>query len=94
MSDLWKELHTHAINYTGTNDAIYLAGFGRRIPRYTKGCACQEFWTNWIRANPPTYTTAMDYFTWTIKAHNAVNVKLNRPEMSLEDAIKLYKPEI
>jgi hypothetical protein len=90
MTELWNELHKHAINYVGNNDATYLAGFSGRIPRYTKGCSCQEFWGNWIRANPATFSPASEYFAWTVKAHNAVNKKLGKPEISLEDAIKMY----
>ena len=90
MSALWKELHTHAINYTGTNDSTFLGTFARKIPRYTKGCSCQEFWGNWIRTNPPKYGPNNEYFEWTVKAHNAVNKKLGKPEISVEDAIKMY----
>lgn len=90
MSELWIELHTHAVQYTGTDDSVYLALFRRRIPRYTTGCACQEFWRNWIKFNVPTYGPNNEYFNWTVRAHNAVNVKLGKPEMSFEDALKLY----
>jgi len=92
MSELWKELHTRAITNTGASDAEYLASFRRRIPRYTTGCACQEFWINWIRACPPSYGPNNEYFNWTVKAHNAVNMKLGKPQISLEDAFKLYSP--
>ena len=89
---LWKELHENAFKYQGTNDAIFLARFGRKIPRYRTGCKCREFWNNWIRQNPPTYTNP-EYFAWTVKAHNAVNAKLSKPIMKLEEAIKLYSGE-
>jgi len=88
MTALWIELHTRALDYTGTNDALYILNFGRRIPRYTTGCACQEFWNIWIRANPPNYR---DYFAWTVKAHNAVNAKLKKPIMSVDEATKIFR---
>jgi hypothetical protein len=91
MSALWNELHKHALEFTGTNDSIFIAKFSKKIPRYTSGCSCQEFWNNWVYLNPPTYN---DYFAWTVKAHNAVNAKLHKPQISVEDAIKIYKPTI
>lgn len=89
MSNLWTELHTRARSYTGTNDVEYLKSFRARIPRYNH-CKCQEFWDNWYRTNPPTYGPNDEYFAWTVKAHNAVNKKLNKPEISLDDAKKLF----
>ena len=91
MTELWIELHKHALEYTGTNDYAYISKFGKRIPRYTTGCSCQEFWNKWIYLHPPDYN---DYFAWTVKVHNAVNAKLNKPQMSVEDALKIYSPTI
>ena len=94
MSDLWKELHKRAFNHNQPNDSLYLTTFATRIPKY-HNCNCQEFWNTWIKNNPPSYGTDTNgnnkYFEWTIKTHNAVNKKLNKPTVTLEDAIKLYK---
>ena len=90
MSELWRELHLNALHYEGTDDSAFLTNFGRRIPRYTRGCLCREHWMIWNRQNPPTYTPAGAYFEWTVKAHNNVNIKLGKPQMDIEDARKLY----
>ena len=87
MSALWKELHERALNFEGKEDRRYLYDFGRKIPRFTAGCKCREFWTIWIRSNPPDFK---NYFAWTVKAHNAVNKKLNKPELTSEEAKKIY----
>lgn len=92
MSELWKELHVNALNYKGNNDSAYLLRFKKRIPRYTTGCSCKEFWVQWTRANPPTYGSNNEYFEWTVRAHNAVNEKLGKPALSVEDALKIYSP--
>lgn len=92
MSELWKELHMNAISYTGTNNSEFLINFGKKIPRFTTGCSCHEFWRNWTRLNLPTYGPG-EYFEWTVRAHNAVNLKLGKPYVSVEDAIKLYTVE-
>ena len=81
MSNLWKELHTNALTHTGVNNTVFLAAFGQKIPRYIKGCSCQEFWNNWTRVNPATFGSNGEYFAWTVKAHNAVNAKLGKPQI-------------
>lgn len=94
MSNLWIELHTRALSFKEKDDNMYLNSFVNRIPKYHK-CKCQEFWTAWIKSNPPSYGVNENginkYFEWTVKTHNAVNQKLNKPLISLEDALKLYK---
>ena len=91
MSTLWKELHVNALQYKGTDDSIFLQRFKKKIPKYTTGCSCREFWATWTRANPPTYGPNNEYFDWTVKAHNAANVKLGKQEITFEDALELYK---
>jgi hypothetical protein len=93
MSNLWKELHTRAINHKGSEDGIFLSVFGTRIPRYTSGCSCGEFYVSHIKQHPPKFGPNREYFIWSYEMHNAVNKKLNKPLMSLEDAIKLYTPQ-
>ena len=94
MSELWKELHKRALNFTEGSDTVYLNAFVWRIPRY-HGCTCQEFWQSWIKTNPPVYGTDENgnnkYFEWTVKTHNGVNQKLNKPIITLDEAIKLYQ---
>ena len=94
MSELWKELHRRALNFTELSDVTYLGTFVQRIPRY-HGCTCKEFWNAWIKSYPPVFGVNENginkYFEWTVNTHNAVNQKLNKPILTLEDAIKLYK---
>jgi len=91
MSELWKELHARALHHQEDHDIAYLMNFTRSIPRYTSGCHCKEFFTNWHRQNPVEYGPNHAYFKWTVRAHNAVNVKLGKPELSYEDAFQLYQ---
>jgi hypothetical protein len=87
MAELWKELHLRALT-TMTEDKAYIVSFARRIPRYTTGCKCKEFWNLWVRQNPPTYGD--DYFAWTVRAHNEVNKKLGKKEYTVEEARTIY----
>jgi hypothetical protein len=87
---LWKELHEHAYAHDGSDDSVFIAKFSKKIPRFLKGCACNEFWKKWIRQHPPTYAKDK-YFKWTVETHNAVNTKLKKPQMSYEQAVIIVK---
>jgi len=91
MSALWIQLHTRALNHKEDHDIVFLMQWIRSIPYYTSNCRCREFFTNWMKTNPIQYGPHLEYFKWTVKAHNAVNVKLSKPEMSVEDAVMLYQ---
>ena len=91
MSELWKELHIRALTVK-TIDRPYILNFSQRIPRYTRGCKCREFWNNYIKLFPPKYGD--EYFAWTVHAHNAVNKKLGKPWMSIEEAKTIYEPMV
>jgi len=90
MSDLWRELHEHALTYIGTNDGLFLLRWSKKIPNYEGGCKCRSFYRWWTKQNPPDYA---NYFEWTVKLHNAVNQKLNKPILSVEDAKLIYQKD-
>jgi len=90
MSELWKELHERAYNFKGKEDLFFLKNFGNKIPRFTSGCKCKEFWIIYVRSHPPIFGDNGEYFSWTVEVHNAVNTKLGKPIISLEDAKKIY----
>lgn len=93
-SYLWRQLHERAVNYieSNGNDQPFIDIWGRSIPRYLSGCACHEFYVNWIRqdVNKPDYKNRESYFNWTVKLHNAVNAKLNKPIVDYENAKKIW----
>ena len=90
MSLLWKELHTRALQNKGEDDTPYLTEFSKKIPKYTRGCSCQEFWRIYIRTHPPKFGPNEEYFAWTVECHNAVNKKLNKPTYTIEETKKFY----
>ena len=87
--ELWAMLHKRACHHDGRNDSRFIAEFGRKIPRYMRGCSCNEFWRQYIKKNPPVYTK-YGYFKWTVDLHNAVNAKLGKKQISLEEARKIW----
>lgn len=60
------------------------------IPSY--GCGCQDFAREYIQKNPPTFD---NFFYWTWKFHDEVDIKTGDKRMSFEEA-KAYwsKPSI
>ena len=90
MSALWKELHLRSLA-TDKNDFLYLHVWGSLLPHYTPSqCNCAEFWKKWMRDNPQEYGQPNIYFAWTVKLHNAVNIKLKRDAWSFEDALSYW----
>lgn len=88
-SDLWQQLHQHALQHKdGTNDTAWIATWSKQLPRFTTGCKCNEHWVKWLKANKPNFTTRDTYFAWTVRAHNAVNARLGKPEYTVEQARK------
>jgi hypothetical protein len=51
---------------------------------------CKRHWDEWRKANPADLSSPAAYFAWTVAAHNAVNRRLGKPEMSVDDARTLY----
>lgn len=94
MSQLWKELHERSISFTGKDDSEFIIQWAAKIPRFTRGCKCNEFWSNWYPKNKPDFTNNPDsYFAWSVKAHNAVNAKLNKKIWSVEEAREQWTPK-
>ena len=90
MTDLWKELHTRALNFKGADDTVYLNQFKNRIPRTTTGCKCKEHYIIWMKNNPPKFGKNGEYFAWSVALHNEVNKRLGKPTYSVEEARKFY----
>lgn len=84
--ELWKQLHTRA-KVTPTDpkaEMLFLQQFATQLP-----CGeCKQFYTNYLVSNPPNFA---DYQGWMIGLHNAVNAKLNKPQMAVDAARALWK---
>jgi hypothetical protein len=78
--DHWRELHTK-------RDATqeWLLDWIARIP---PGCGCGESFESILQRIPARFD---DWFAWTVEVHNAVNKKLSKPEITLAEAIKLWR---
>jgi hypothetical protein len=83
-AQLWKELHSRALNWTGEDDSKWLLGFTRRVP-----CGeCQRHWAEFRMDRPPDWA---NYFDWTVEAHNSVNHRLGKKILTTDEAKALYQ---
>jgi hypothetical protein len=40
---------------------------------------------------PPDYTSPEAFFAWGVRLHNAVNAKLGKPEITIEEAYSIWR---
>jgi hypothetical protein len=88
--ELWRELHVRALTFEGEDDGVFLRRWSDKVPRFGGGCRCSSFWIRWMKFNPPVFHPSEKYFEWTVNGHNAVNQKLGKPQLSVDEARKLY----
>lgn len=80
----WDELHRRALAHKGGNDLAWLLEYTTRI---AGNCECRKHWILLIQRLPPDFTR---YFEWTVEAHNDVNRRLNKPELTVEEARAIW----
>lgn len=84
--DLWKSLHTY--KYTTEKEAN--EWFYRWCSRIPCG-SCKQDWAKIIGEFPPDFSSSEAFFIWGVDAHNLVNKKLDKPQITLEDARKTWQ---
>ena len=80
----WIALHNCSIV-----DAAGLASWELTIPQYE--CGCRAFYAKHKADNPPDFTTPEAFFRWGINLHNSVNRKLGKPELTIEEALSIWR---
>lgn len=58
------------------------------IPR--NGCSCSNDYAKLKEENPPDFSSPEKYFLWGHRIHNLVNMKLEKPLITIAEAIKLW----
>ncbi len=80
----WTALHTAAV--AGTLTLAWLQGAWRQmVPAY--GCACLRAWDDLLAVHP---FRPADLFVWSVEIHNAVNLKLGKPQLTLAQATAIW----
>ena len=95
-SGLWLFLHTIAINYPKEPTAIDKKNMYNFLSSLTTIIPCEKCRLNYIKhINELPISSHLDnrndLFQWTVEMHNMVNKELNKPIMTLDDAITEYK---
>ena len=80
----WIELHDGTVH-----DGLSLANWELKIPQY--GCSCKKFYAEWKAENEPDFTSPDAFFAWGVDLHNAVNRKLGKPELTIDEARKIWR---
>ena len=84
VRSLWADLHNGTIR-----DALTLADWELQIPQY--GCQCKRFYADWKADNQPDFSSLEAFFAWGVRLHNAVNAKLNKPEITIDEAYSIWR---
>lgn len=89
----WELLHSYAFSSEWNTHAAseWYQAWTFRIPNL--GCDCRQHWRDLVSATPPDFSSADAFFRWTVAAHNAVNLRLDKPTMPIDAAIALYRPK-
>lgn len=84
-SHLWRSLHQRALE--PVTDIEAEKRFVFTLADSIDGpCECRRHWLSYFAARPPTFDTPEVYFAWTVEAHNAVNQRLGKPLLTVEQA--------
>jgi hypothetical protein len=88
---MWAELHRRAAS-TDPLDAdaerVWIDDFTKRVP-----CGeCKQHWRMLLKEVPPDLSSRDAYFAWGVTAHNAINVRLGKPQVSVDEARRLWTP--
>lgn len=82
----WAELHLLGLRHRpGKNMTGWLNDWRDSIP--FNGCPCKEHLDEWMVENPPDWNR---FFEWGIDLHNAVNIRIGKPTMDIENAKELW----
>jgi hypothetical protein len=82
----WIALHDGTVF-----DAKSLADWELIIPQY--GCPCKAFYRAWKAENAPDFSSPEAFFAWGVALHNAVNAKLGKPQITLEEAYLIWRKD-
>jgi hypothetical protein len=96
----WFSLHTYAANSFSAERKAAFIDFVNIITSNLKCHICRGHAIQYVTANPPALMYNLQdpdgreigLFKWTWIFHNAVNRRLGYPEMSFDDAYRIFNP--
>ena len=84
---IWSDLHRRALTHEG-DDSTWIADYTKRI---IGTCQCRKQWDQDIAKLPPDFSR---YFEWTVAIHNAVNARIGKPILTVEEARARWTQDI
>jgi hypothetical protein len=84
VRNAWESLHDGSIS-----TIEQLTEWELLIPQY--GCSCKRFYAEWKAVNAPDFSSPEAFFAWGVRLHNAVNAKLGKPEITIEEAYSIWR---
>jgi hypothetical protein len=84
LANPWIALHDGSIY-----DEATLADWELSIPQY--GCQCKAFYRAWKAENASDFSSPEAFFAWGVSLHNAVNAKLGKPQITLDEAYSIWR---
>ena len=82
----WKSLHTKR-----RLTPEWLAEWELTIPA---SCNCPIGYAFFKKSVPPQFLGELEDFTWGVELHNFINLKLEKPTWSLDDALCFWRPDL
>jgi hypothetical protein len=61
------------------------------IPAF--GCSCKQDFADYCKDNPPDFSSPYAYWLWGVHLHNWVNRKLGKTELTIEDALAIWRQQ-
>lgn len=83
-SNPWTSLHDGTVV-----DALSLANWELQIPQY--GCQCKKDYATYKAETPPDFSSPEALWLWGFNLHNWVNRKLGKPELTIDEARKIWR---
>lgn len=87
----WAELHLYSLRIDSqvvpASDIRYWLDFWIAALPFD-GCPCEQHLKEYISDNPPCFA---DFFAWGVRLHNAVNDRIGKPTIEVEEARKLWQ---
>lgn len=80
--DLWAELHTEK-----KPAQLWFNQWSAKVPWF--GCSCGAFLSEFVKNSPPRFD---DWFRWTWELHDAVDKHINKPTVTIDEAIRIWRP--
>lgn len=86
----WACLHRRQISTDQHENERWMAAFVQCIPCNQYPRHCRQHFQEHLAAHPPDYSSQEAFFAWTVAAHNSVNIRSGKPQISADEARKLY----